>query len=257
MTGENRMLGDSAVTKSEFETDEFLTRAEKFSILSSGIASILSNLTREMKKALDQFHEIQSAVELKKKELKKLHDIDVSVMSLKQLIDDHQAQRDNLDRLMDSRRASMEEEKSRLDREEKEYRDNLKIQRQHEEEEYRHRWASERLKAQKNIEEDLRAAEQRCRQMQETKERECLEREQILHGKELECNRLIQEIEQLMLRVHSRVKPEKSVLSPMHKKALLDRSNFGNSSESSKDSREPFGEENTRDSRGAYRMKIL
>jgi hypothetical protein len=257
MTGENKMIGDSAVMKSELETHELLTSAEKFSILSAGIAKILSNLTTEMKKALDQFHAIQSAVELKKKELRMLHDIEASAVSLKQLIDDHQVQRENLERLMNSRRANLEEEQARLDREEKEYQDNLKIQRQHEEEEYRRLRVSEELRAQKRIEDDLQATEQRCQQMRETTERECLEREQILQEKESECSRLIQELEQLMVRVTSHAKPEKTVLSPLHKKTLLDRSNYENSSESPRNPRELFGEENKSDSGETYMMKIL
>jgi hypothetical protein len=239
MTGEHELHGNSAVTESELETDELLTRAERFSILSAGIARILSDLTTEMKKALDQFHATQSVVEIKKKELRMLHDIDVSAMSLKQLIEDQRAQRENLERLRNSHRANWEGEKARLDREEKEYRDNIKIQRQCEEEEYRRTWASELLKAQQSIEEDLRVAKQRCRQMQETMERDCLEREQILQGKELECSRLMQELERLMLRVNSHVKPEHAALSPLEKKALLDQSE--SSSESPNNHREPLG----------------
>jgi hypothetical protein len=208
MTEEDKVLGKSALTKSEMEADGLLAKAEEFSILSASIAKILSDISMEMKKALEQFHTIQSVIELKKKELTLLHDVDVSAVSLQQLIEDHQLQRENLELLMNSRRASWEEEKARLDREEKEYQDNLKNQRQREEEEYRRIWASEQLKAQQSIEEDLIAAKQTCQQMQETMERDYLEREHILGEREMECSRIIQELEQFTRKLGTHAKSQ-------------------------------------------------
>jgi hypothetical protein len=212
MTGENKIPGETAVTKSELEEDEFLTKAEKFSILSAGISKILSDLSMELKKSMDQFHALQSAADIKKKELMMLHGIDATAMTLKQLIEDQRAQKENLERLMNNQSARWEEEKARLDREEKEYQDNCKVQRQREEEEYRRMWAAEQLKGKQRVEEDLSAAQERCRQMQEAMERDCREREQTLQKRELECSRLIEEIEQLIGKLNTRAKPQNRAL---------------------------------------------
>jgi hypothetical protein len=212
MTSEHKMWKESAAIKPELETDRLSAKAEQCSILSADLAKLLSDLSVDVKNALDQLQEVQSAVNRKKEELKALHDLDVSTVSLKQLIEDQRAEKDSLMRLMDSWRISWGEEKERLDREEKEYLDYLRLKRQREAEEHRRQWTAEQLKAQKNIEEDLRAAKQRCQQMQEAMEQDCLERKQILQGKELECSRLIQELERLMVRVNSHSKPEEDIL---------------------------------------------
>jgi hypothetical protein len=206
MTDEQEKSEESATMEPEFNAEAFSAKAEQFSILGSDIAKLLSNLSREVNGAWKQFHAIQLVINHKKKELKTLHDLDMSASSLKQLMENQRAQKENLERLMDSQRASWEEERAKLDREEKEYLDNLKIQRQREEEEHQSIWAAEQLKAQTSIEEDLRAAKQRCLQMQDSIERDCLEREQILREKELECSRLIQELERFMMLINPHAK---------------------------------------------------
>jgi hypothetical protein len=232
MAGEQRKSEESATMEPEFNADAFSAKVEQFSIGSADIAKLLSDLSMKVKKAWSQFHAIQLVIKHKKEELKTLHDLDVSTVSLKQLIEDQRVQKQNLERLMDSRRASWEEEKTRLDQQEKEYRDNLKIQCQPEEEEHQRRLAAEQLKAQKIIEEDMRSAKQRCRQMQETVERDCLEREQILREKELECSRLIQELERFMLIINPHAKPQNAASSKLSHKSLPDLFNFENSSDS-------------------------
>jgi hypothetical protein len=198
---------EPATVEPEFNAEMLSAKAERFSGLSAEIAKILSELFNDLKISLDTLHAVQSAVDLKKNELKMLHDLDVSAVSLKQLIEDHRVQTENLECLIRSRRARWEEEKARLDREEKEYRDILKIQRQREEEEYRSMWAEEQLDAQKRLEEDLESVRQNCHRMQETMEKTWLEREQIIRGKELECSRLIHEIERFMLKLSMHAKP--------------------------------------------------
>ncbi len=214
-------------------------QVERFSRLSSAMAKLLSELSLEAKKSLDQLGKIRLAVDLKKKELKTLNE---SAASLKQKIEDHRLQRENLDRLMEGQRRSWEEEKSRRTQQEREYLENLKIQRQREEEEYRHIWAVEQLKAQQKLEEELRTIQQRSLEKQQALERDCLQREQTLKEKELEWIQLIQELEQFMARLARHAQSQSATYSELHTKEPALQSDFAvpnstamNGEETSKD----------------------
>jgi hypothetical protein len=244
---------ESSAMESELTAETLSAKTGKFSILSADIAKILSDLSIEVKRAFDQLQTLQSEVDLKKNELKMLHNLDVSAASLKQLIEDHRVQNENLERLRDSCRASWEEEKARFDREQKEYREAIQIQHQREEDEYRRRRAEEQLGAQQRLEADLEAAKQKCQRMQQALEKDCLEREQIIREKELQCSRLIQELEQFILKLNKRVKPQSDAFSNLYKKTLPDQSKFAGVSESAKNHPELYGEsEEERFQTGSY-----
>jgi hypothetical protein len=198
-------------------------QVERFSRLSSDMAKLLSELSQEAKKSLDQLNGIRLAVDLKKKELKTLNE---SAASLKQLIEDHRLQRENLDRLMEGQRRVWEEEKTRRAQQEREYLEDLKIQRQREEEEYRHMWAVEQLKAQQKLEEELRTIQQKSLEKQQALERDCLQREQTLKEKELEWIQLIQELEQFMSRLARHAQSPSAVHAELHTKEPSMQSDF-------------------------------
>jgi hypothetical protein len=221
MINEQEKPEESATVELEFNADELSAKSEKFSILSADMTKILSDLSSEVKRTWRQFQAVQSAVDLKREELKSLHDLDVSAASLKQLIEDQRLQKGKLERLMESQRSSWEEEKTRLDRENNEYRDKLAIQRQREEAE-------------------LLVARQEYQKMREEIELQCLEREQTLHERELELGRLIQEIERFMSKIDKHDKPPNAALPNLHKIEQSDQSNFETDSNAIQSCQEPW-----------------
>ncbi len=197
------------------EMETALLRAEKLSIeierfsgLSSELTSLLAIFSQEIKASAEQLVRISAAVDSKKKELKNLHRIEASVAALDRLAAEHQRQKEALERLMADQRAQWEAEKSRRVREEREYAENIRVRRDRDEEEYRQRWAAEKLKAQQKFEEEMRAIQQERLQKQQALERDCLERELALKEKELEWVQLIQELEQFMSKLTRRTQSQ-------------------------------------------------
>ena len=195
---------DAAAPGPLMTPEMFSVLIERFSGFSTDLTKLVSELARQATQALDELYKIRSAVDLKKRELKTLHDIEASTDSLKQLTEEHRREKASFEQFMEGRHKAWEEEKSRRAQEEKEHLENLRVRRQHEEEEYRHRRAVEQLKAQQKLEEELRAIQQKGLEKQQALERDCLEREQALKAKELEWIQLIQELEQFMSRLTRR-----------------------------------------------------
>lgn len=163
--------------------EDFSAGIERFSHLSSDLTEVLLDLSRIVRNSAERLKEIQSAVEEKKSELTRL-----------------QAQ-------IESERRAYEEERMLRIEQEKEYAENLILQRQREEEEYRRVWSSEKARAQQQLEEDLRLIQEENRLKQEIAERELLQREMALKEKELEWVQLTQELDEFMSRLSKRVQP--------------------------------------------------
>jgi hypothetical protein len=195
---------DNPVVEPSALPQRLSTQMEKFSNLSSDITKLLSELFEEVQNSLTQVQSVQSAVDLKKNELKALHDIDVSATAMEKLIEDHRLQRENLENLMKSQRNAWEEEKAERIQEEKEYLENLKSRRQREEEEYGRIWAAEQQQARQQLEEELQAARQKSLEERDALDMECLEREEILKEKETEWIKLVQELEAFVSKLAGR-----------------------------------------------------
>jgi hypothetical protein len=212
---EDQRSGLPEVTADELETSRLLaeklsTDTGRFFGLSSELTELLANLSREVKLSAEQLTRIRAEADLKKKELKDLHGIEVSVAALERLAAEQQRQKESLDRLIADQRAQWEGEKARRTQEEKDYAENLRIRHEREEEEYRQRWAVEKLQAQQKLEEELRNIQQERLQKLQALERDCLERELVLKEKELEWVQLIQELEQFMSKLTRRTHAQSS-----------------------------------------------
>jgi hypothetical protein len=183
----------------------------RFSSLSTELTELLTLISREIRTSAEQLARIQTEVDSKKKELKDLHGVEISVAALDRLAAEHQHQKESLERLIADQRAQWETERARRTREENEYVESLRIRREREEEEYRQRWAGEKLKAQQRLEEEMRNIQQERLQKVQALERDCLERELILKEKELEWVQLIQELEQFMSKLTRRTHAQSAV----------------------------------------------
>jgi hypothetical protein len=183
------------------DAGEISAELARFSRLSSDLTDFLSVLSRKIKGWLDQLGDIQSQIDFKKKELKRLHDIEVSAAALEQLIEDQRLRKESFESFMESERIRCEEEKARRTQEEEQYLVNLRTQRQREEEEHKQKAAAEEQQARQRLEEELGALREENRLQLEAREKHFAQRELILREKELEWTRLVEELEQFMSRL--------------------------------------------------------
>jgi hypothetical protein len=194
------------------DAEPILIDVERFSKLSSELTGFLLDLPRKIERVAEQLRSFQTAVSEKRSELDRLCAIGESAKDLEQHIERLKQQKQILDQQVAAQRRIFEEEASRRDQENREYYENLRLQRQREEEEYRSRCAVEHLKAKTRLEEELSANQQNNQKKQEEWERDFLKRELVLKKKELEWVQLIQELEQFMSKLAGRtLKPAAKV----------------------------------------------
>ena len=184
--------------------EKISSQMEHFSGLSSDISAVMSELSQEMRKAMDQLHAVRAEVDLKKKEVKTLHDIEKSAEELQRVIKNRRLQIADMDRHLESQRADFEAEKSRREEEHKKYQEDLRVRREHDEAEYQEKWAAERLRAEQALEDELRALRQESMEKQEALNKDLQEREQRIKRQERELNLFTQELEQFMSRLAGR-----------------------------------------------------
>ena len=206
------------VAKAEKSEIEPLLRAEtlslnveRFSKISLDLTSVLTQLSQGVQAAVEQLDSIRAAVDAKKKELKNLHGIEATAVTLERMALDYQRQKESLERTIADQRAIWEEEKSVRAKEEEEYQATLRIRREKDEEAFQHQWAAERHLAQRKLEDDLKLMQEENLEKQRSLERGFLERELKLKEKELEWMKLAQELEQFMLRLTRRMQVQSNV----------------------------------------------
>jgi hypothetical protein len=195
--------------KSEIEPlvrlDNLSLNVEHFSKLSLDLTSVLTQLSQCVQAAVEQLDSIRNAVEAKKKELKNLHGIEATAVTLERMALDYQRQKELLERTIVDHRAIWEEEKSARAKEEEEYQSTVRIRREKDEEAFKQQWATERHLAQRRLEDELKLMQEENLERQRALERSFLERELKLKEKELEWMKLVQELEQFLSRLTRRM----------------------------------------------------
>jgi len=192
----------------------------RFTHLNSELTVVLLGLSREVKNGLNQLNLIRSMIENKKGELKNLHDIEGTIAERDRLIEDSRLEKASFDRMMATQRAEWEAEKARHAREEAEYLENLRLQRQREEEEYRTAF-------QAKMNEELRIVRENNRKQQELLENHYREREQQLQQRGQEWAQLAAEMEQLISKINRCAQPAESFNTGFNYEALLTGKNTG------------------------------
>jgi len=195
---------DHAPPEPLLEWEKITFQMERFSGLSSDMIALISELSKEMKKAMDQLHSVRAEIDLKKGELETLNDIEKSAEELQRVINNRRLQIADMDRHLEGQRTAFETERSRRKEEDKKFQDDLNAKRQHDEAEYQERWAAERLRAEQALEEELRALRQESMEKQEALNKDLQEREQHIRNQEQELELFTQELEQFMSRLAGR-----------------------------------------------------
>ncbi len=169
--------------------------------LSVEISKALSDVSAKLVSEVERLIQLREAVALESKELERLHKLDVAATALDHLVEEHRLQREKLEAEIAGQRAAWTEEKQAQLRDQKEAEEALKKQRQRENDEYEYKKMLERKKAQDKYEEEIRLQEKKNREKQEALEKNWLDREAGLKGKEDELSRYKQEVDQFPARL--------------------------------------------------------
>jgi colicin import membrane protein len=168
---------------------------QRISGLGLEISKALSGLSGKLTEEVQLLASVREAVGLERKELDRLHNIDVAATALDQLVQDYARQKQELETEIAARRATWEEEAARADRERKEQEEALKKQRQREGEDFEYKKTQERKKAQDKYDEEIRLQEKKNQEKQEALEKSWQLREAALKEREEELAGLRKEAE--------------------------------------------------------------
>ena len=175
------------------EGAEKFTRAmERFSVLSTEMITLLMGLSQEINRSAEELDAVQSAVELKKRELETIRDAEQLARELELQIEILLNQKADLERSVIDQRSAWEEEKA---------------QRAREDDEWTNARRGEQIKARQELEEELRVIRDRNQEAQNAREQNLADRDLILQRKEAEWNRLIQDLDQFLSKLSGRSFP--------------------------------------------------
>jgi len=159
------------------------------------VSRALAGLSEKLVQEVSRLASVREAVELEKRELERLHKIDVAAAALDQMVQEYAREKEQLEAEIASRRTAWEEELRAAERERKEQEESLKKQRQREIEDYEYKKALDRKKAQDKYEEEIRLIEKHNKEKQEALEKSWQQREAALKAQEEEYQRLKKESE--------------------------------------------------------------
>jgi len=168
---------------------------QRISGLGLEVSKALSDVSGRLTAEVQLLASVREAVELERRELERLHKIDVAATTLDQMVEDYARDKQRLEAEIAAQRSQWEEESARAERDRKEQDDSLKKQRQREIEDYEYKKALERKKAQDKYDEDVRLQEKKNQEKQEALQKGWQQREAALKESEEELARLRKEAE--------------------------------------------------------------
>lgn len=190
------------------------------------VSRVLSDLSEKLVKETQTLQNLRESVELESKELSKLHKIDVVATSLDQLVEDYRVQKEQLEFEMTTRQTEWQHERDNWTREQKEFDENLKKQRQREKEEYEYQKLLDRKKEEDEYETKIRQQERTNKEKQEQLDKNWKERELNLKEKEEELGRLRKEVSEFPDRLKKEIdrivgETQKNLEAEHHQRILL------------------------------------
>jgi len=168
---------------------------QRISGLGLEVSKSLAGISGKLVEEVNLLASVREAVELERKELERLHKIDVAATALDQMLQDYARQKQDLEAEIAAARAQWEEESERAERERKEQDEALRKQRQRDIEDYEYKKQLERKKAQDKYDEDQRLTERKNHERQEALDKDWKSREAALKEREEELARLRKEAE--------------------------------------------------------------
>ncbi|MBK5292343.1 MAG: hypothetical protein JJE04_11790 [Acidobacteriia bacterium] len=166
---------------------------EQISRLGLEISRALGGISEKLVDEINRLTTLRSAVELERKELERLHKIDIAATALDQLVQEYTQRKEQFEAEMEAQSSVWAENVQNTGRERKEQEDALKKQRQREIDDYEYKKNLERKRAQDKHEEELRQQEKKNQERQEALEKSWAQREAALREQEDELKRLKKE----------------------------------------------------------------
>jgi colicin import membrane protein len=166
---------------------------QRISGLGLEVARALSDISAKLTDETQLLASVREAVALERKELERLHKIDIAATALDQMVQDYAREKQRLEAEIAAQRAAWEQESDRIERARREQEEALKKQRLREIEDYEYKKDLERKKAQDKYEEEVRQAEKKNAEKQEALEKSWKQREAALKEQEDELSRLRKE----------------------------------------------------------------
>jgi hypothetical protein len=167
----------------------------ELSALGLHVSKVLSDLSAQLIAEVERLTTLREAVEIERRELQRLHKIDIAATALDQLVQDYEARKQAFQAEIASAKSEWEAESAERERGAREYEESLKKQRQRENEEFEYKKALERKKAQDKYDEEQRVRDRQNREKQETLEKSWQDREAALKAREDEAAQLRKDAE--------------------------------------------------------------
>lgn len=178
---------------------------DQISKLGLEISRALGGISEKLVDEVTRLTTLRSAVELERKELERLHKVDIAATALDQLVEEHAKQKEQFETEMAVQRSVWEENAENTERERKEQEEALKKQRQREIDEYEYKKNLERKRAQDKYDEEVRQQEKKNKERQEALEKSWAQREAALKEQEEELQRLRKEATEFPARLEREV----------------------------------------------------
>jgi colicin import membrane protein len=157
----------------------------KFADLNIEISKTIGSLSDKLVTEINYLTKLRQVAELEKKEIERLHKIDVAQTALDYLIEEYQTQQQELEEEITTGRADWEQEQAQKEAEINEEEATLEKTRKREIEEYEYKKNLERRKAQDKYEEEVRLSDKQNKEKQEALEKSWQQREAAIKSQEV------------------------------------------------------------------------
>lgn len=158
----------------------------KFADLNIEISKTIGILSDKLVTEIDYLTKLRQVAELEKKEIERLHKIDVAQTALDYLIEEYHVQQQELEEEITARRVEWEQEQEKKEAEIQDEETTLEKTRKREIEEYEYKKNLERKKAQDKYEEEVRLRDKQNKEKQESLEKSWQQRESAIKSQEEE-----------------------------------------------------------------------
>ncbi len=169
--------------------------------LNSEISKVFADVSSKMTLEVHLLHQLREAVKLERKELEKLHQIDVAATAIDQLLADYASRKKELENEIDNQKSAWEKEEQLHMQNIKEAEEQLKKARQREIEDYEYKKNLERKKTQDQFDEALRLKEKEAQDKFDSLNRDWQLRETSLQEKEKAYAEALKAIEEFPQRL--------------------------------------------------------
>jgi len=195
------------------------------------ISKLLSDVSQRLMTGTGLLTSLREAVAMEKRELERLHQIDVAKTAVDLLVEEYNQQRIAFEKETLGKRTQWETEQENREREAKEFEEGLKKQRSREREEYEYQKTLERKKAENEYEESQRVESRKNKEKQESLEKSWALREMVLKEREEEFTRFKKENAEFPEKLKTEVEKQvgdalKATQATHHQEVLLLKKEF-------------------------------